>query len=377
VRFVGKAVPGPRQAGGPSKPVVRNLKKVGSIASDYTSRPYPRTAVLGSIAAVVAFTIGSYTTAVSAIVAAITALVSMRPTFHASAQEAFRQVLGVIIGASISAGLYIGFGFTPVTFFITVLSAYTLAWLLKLGEEGAVTMGVTIILVLADFSTDAIENRLLGVVLGVFVAMVLSYFARPGRPTDRVLSEALQEARAISGLLISLSTALIGEKGRLDRADSYAWLSASDSTMRRLIDIRATAEDALRGSRWSPWVSKREAQEVLRQVMLVRRAALTVHAICRDLHDSARANTVLPAELAVSLANGLTAAAVALEQQAETARSRPAELLGEDADAVQALRASREMVVKQMRALDDTRPMLLSGSLVRDTETLGDILSGD
>jgi uncharacterized membrane protein YgaE (UPF0421/DUF939 family) len=372
---MGNALPGQRGAGGSDKPVVQNLKRVGSIASGYTSRPYPRTAVLGSIAAVVAFTIGSYTTAVSAIVAAITALVSMRPTFHASAQEAFRQVLGVVIGASISAGLYIAFGFTPLTFFITVLSAYALAWWLKLGEEGAVTMGVTIILVLADFSTDAIENRLLGVVLGVSVAMVLSYFARPGRPTDRVLAEALQEARAISALLITVSTDLIESKGRLDRANSYTWLSTSDTTMRRLIEVRAAAEDALRGSRWSPWVSKRQAQEVLRQVMLVRRAALTVHAICRDLHDSARASTVLPAELALSLANGLTAAAVALEQQAETARSRPAELLGEDADAVQALRASREMVVKQMRALDDTRPMLLSGSLVRDTETLGDILS--
>jgi uncharacterized membrane protein YgaE (UPF0421/DUF939 family) len=343
----------------------------------YTRRPYARTAVLGSLAAVIGFAVGSYSTHISAIVAAITALVSLRPTFHASVQESLRQVAGVMIGALISAGLYIAFGFTPVTFFITVLSAYIIAWFMKMGEEGAVTMGVTIVLVLADFSAEGIENRLLGVVIGVVVAMALSYFARPGRPTDRVLDDALRESRVISGLLISVSSHLIEHRGSLHRAESYQWLAASDAALRQLVAVRAASEETLKGSRWSPWVRKDDAREVLEQVMLVRRAAITVHAICRDLHDSARAKTSLPADLAISLANGLTAAAVALEQQAETARLEPAKVLSDEADAVRALRASRELVVRQMRTLDDTRPMLLSGSLIRDTETLGDIITGD
>lgn len=353
--------------------VVDTVREVGRFAR----RPYTRTAVLGSVGAVIAYVIGSQTAHVSAVVAAITALVSLRPTFHASAQEAVRQVLGVMIGALVSAGLYVAVGFTPLTFFATVFSAYVIAWLLRLGEDGAVTMGVTIILVLADFSTDAIENRLLGVVVGVAVAMVMSYFARPGKPTDRVLTDVLERSRQVSGLLLGISTDLVEHAGHLRPERTAGWLATSDSVVRSLVDIRVAAEDAVRGSKWSPWVRSADAREVLRQVMLVRRLALTIHAICRDLDDGARGATTLPPELSVALANGLTAAAVALEQQADTARVTPAGTLSDDSDAIRALRASRELVVRQMRTLDDTRPILLSGALLRDTEALGDIVTGD
>lgn len=365
---VAQLIPQPREIS--ASEAVSSVRKLAK-------RPYARTAVLGSCATVVAFVIGTITPAISAVVAGITALVCLRPTFHASVQEGVRQVAGVLLGAGVSGFLVHSFGFTPITFFITIFLGYLLAWVMKLGEEGAVTIGVTVVIVLVDFTAETVENRLFGVLVGVVCAMVFSYFARPGRPTDRVLDDLFSVSQDLSALLTRIGSDLLKTGGAVSRKSAESWGRRADQQVRRLVGIRASAEDALRGAKWSPWINRDEASVVLRQVMVIRQFALTVNAICRDLADAAVSGTTLPENIATAFADSLTAAALALEEQATISMDQPAELLASDSDAMRALKVSRDLVIQRMRALDDTRPIVLSGSLVQDAEQLGKILSSE
>lgn len=340
-----------------------------------TRQPYARTAVLASLSTITAFSVASLLPHVSAVVAAITALIGVRPTFHASVEGNAKEVGGAILGALAAAVLVVNFGFNVLTFFVAIVLAYLLAWWLKLGEQGAIAMGVTIILILSNFSTEAIEVRVLGVLVGGVVAIVFSYFTRPGKPTDRMLDDAFAAAHRLSSVLTSIATDILRMDGVVTRKSADAWSRDADMMMRRVGDLRAEAEETIRGSRWSPWVDKEEAKEVLRQVMVVRAFAMTVNGITRDLSNAARSGIQLPVSVAQAFADAMTAAALALEEQAQLALDAPAELLHPESDAIKALRLSRQLLVDRVRALDDTRPILLSGALAQDAEQLGKIIT--
>ena len=351
--------------------VAQTVQKVRRIAR----RPYARTAVLASLACITAFSLASVLPLVSPVVAAITALIGVRPTFHSSVESGFKELGGAIFGALTAAVLVINFGFNPLTFFVSMVLAFFIAWWLKLGEQGAISMGVTIILILSDYSTEAIEVRILGVLVGGVVAIVFSYFTRPGKPTDRLLNDVFGVAHKLSMLLTSMATDLLVAKGAVSRKSADSWSQQADAAMSRLGELRAAAEDVVRGSRWSPWVGKEEAKEVLHQVMVVRSFAMTVNGICRDLNNAARSSTALPHDVAVAFADAMTAAAMALEEQAHLSLDAPAELLDPNSDTVKALRMTRELLVNRSRDLDETRPMLLSGALAQEAENLSKIIS--
>ena len=60
-------------------------------------------AVITASAGTVAYFLGAKFDMISSTTAAITAVVSVRHTFHESVQESFRQVLGVLIGGLVVA----------------------------------------------------------------------------------------------------------------------------------------------------------------------------------------------------------------------------------------------------------------------------------
>jgi uncharacterized membrane protein YccC len=78
-----------------SRVVVARLSRVV-----FARRPFARLAALSSIGVTAAYALGSSLPHVNAQVAAITALVAARPTFHASVQEGLRQTLGLLLGAA-------------------------------------------------------------------------------------------------------------------------------------------------------------------------------------------------------------------------------------------------------------------------------------
>ncbi|MDA8435001.1 MAG: aromatic acid exporter family protein [Actinomycetales bacterium] len=343
----------------------------------YARRPYWRVAVLSAGAAAAAYGLGSLSPHVSAVVAAITALVSVRPTFHSSLREALRQVLGVVIGAVFAFAALELVGASVLALFGAIVACFITASILRLGEEGAVAVGVTVILVVGpQFSTLAIEARLFGVVVGSALALVVSYFTRPGTPHGRALADVVELGERASALLTGIGTALADREGHLAAVLADRWLAEAEDILARTTETKHLAEDAVAGARWSPMIGHAEAQAVLAQVKLTEATAITLVGMCRDLQVAAGRDSAMPPGMATSLSHVLLATAGAITEQAETARGNPAETLDDDAVVMGAATRTRKQAASVVRGLDDTRPLLLGGSLLRDTEKITEILSG-
>jgi uncharacterized membrane protein YccC len=335
---------------------------------------YLRLAALSSLGVTAAYALASCLPEVNAQVAAITALVAVRPTFHASIQEAARQTLGLVLGAAVALLLITTVGLSLPALLVGVLACWVTARLLRLGEEGAGSLAITVILILGPtFSADAVETRFLGVAVGSLMAMLVSYFIRPGQPHERALDAALAQAERGAALLTEIADHLSRHSGHVERATAHRWLDRANKITAALARIRTAADDAVVGARWSPMIAREDAEAVAAQVRLTHATSIAVANICRDL--LAASGGPMPAALAESLAEVFAAAAEAIVDQSEGARVNPAGTLGRDDEPVQALTSTRRVAVRQVRSLDDTQPMLLGGALLADAETIADLLT--
>lgn len=344
---------------------------------DTSREPYVRLAVLSSAAAGAAYGLGSLSPHVSAVVAAITALVSVRPTFHASVQEALRQVLGVVIGAATGFIALQLVGFSVIAVFLALVAAFVSARMLRLGEEGAVAVGVTVILVIGPaFNTAAVETRLLGVLLGSVVALATSYVMRPGTPHGRALDDAVEQGRRVSELLTTIGRAIAEHDGRVPGPSAAAWLAESESILARAVEVREDAEDAVAGARFSPMIRRGEAEAVLAQARTTEATAITLVSMCRDLWLASDHEAPLPVAVAGPISDVLLATASAVTRAGDAALLAPAEPLDDSTGPVSIASRSRAQAASQVRRLDDTQPIMLGGSLLRDAEKITDLLSG-
>jgi uncharacterized membrane protein YgaE (UPF0421/DUF939 family) len=344
----------------------------------FLRRSYVRLALLSAAAAAVAYAIAGVIPWIDAAVAGLTALISVRPTFHDTAAESVRQVFGTLLGALCGLGLVSTVGYSPAAMFTLVVACFIVARYLKLGEEGAGVMGVTVILVMGPLTQLAgVEHRFAGVVLGALLALTTSLWVRPGKPHTRALSEAVHHADTTAQLLTEISDHLATHRGKVPKKTAKAWLARSETTMVDLGLVRIDADAAARSSRWSPLVNKEEAQAVLDQVRIAQVTARTVYNMCHDLAIASRKHRAMTGSLAQNMAGALAATADAISQQNETALENPAGMLAEGNSPVRDWEDSRGDVIDEMRRVDETQSILLAGSMLRDMEKITDALTED
>lgn len=343
---------------------------------DVINAPYFRLAVLSSLAATFAYFIGANSTMISGTTAAITTLVSVRHTFHDSIRESTTQIIGVLIGGTVAFVAIQVVGFNSFVVLFAVFSCFVTARLLKLGEEGAIALGITLILVIGPRTSsgalETIEQRFLGVLLGVSLAVLVSYFIRIGTPQSRALRQGLDQSQAMADLLNEISVKLALEPDSITRTMSRNWLIRAKQIVADLVDITEDAESAVAGSQWSPIIDRSEAKDVLRQVQKTKITAETVVNICRELDLTIAGSDKLPVSLAAALAGVLTATAHAIHDQAEVAEDEPAAAIDEDHDGFE---AQRKNAIAELRDLDETQPLLIGGSILRDAEKINDLLT--
>lgn len=354
----------------------RNIEGSKVSVRDVVNAPYFRLAVLSSIAATVAYFIGANSTLISGTTAAITALVSVRHTFHDSIRESATQIVGVLIGGTVAFLAIRLIGFNSFVVLFAVFSCFVTARLLKLGEEGAIALGITLILVIGPRTSsgalETIEQRFLGVLLGVTLAIVVSYFVRKGTPQSRALRAGIEQSLAMANLLNRISIKLALESDSIDRSTSRGWLIEAKKIVEDLVEITEAAQSAVAGSEWSPIIDREEAKAVLRQVQKTKITAESVVSICRDLDLTIASSERLPESLAAAIAGVLTATAHAIHDQAEVAQEEPAAAIDEDQDGFE---AQRQNAITEMRHLDETQPLLIGGSILRDAEKINDLLT--
>lgn len=341
-------------------------------------RPFLRTALLSAVATTVTYAAATAVSWIDPTAAALSVLVAMRTTFHASAQEAFKQVLGTVIATGMAFAAISVIPAAPVAIFVGLLAAYGVVRMLRnqLGDDAAITVAIPLVLVVAaHFSGDQAAERVAGVVLGSVAGMLASWFSRPGLPHERILAKNLVMAGSLSALLVTIADVLAHAKQTVTVELAGEWLTQAESTLRELHELETRALDAVEGASWSPTVEADDAAAVLAQVRITMATAVTVSGICRDLLAAAVDETELPERTAVAVASVLAATAELITEQAETARERPAEALGEDAPQLQDVDQARDKAIARLRELDDTQPLLLGGSLLRDSDKIATVLA--
>lgn len=351
----------------------RNVAGKKVTVSDIVAAPYFRLAVLTTIAGTLAYFIGANLPNISGITAAITAVVSVRHTFHDSAQQSFLQIIGVIIGGSVAFVASQVIGFNSVVVMLAIFTCFVAARLLKLGEEGAIALVVTVILVVGpNVTASTLEQRFFGVLLGAAFATFVSYFVRKGSPQDRALMAGIEQSYAMSALLNSIALALTENDGKVDPKIASKWLVRAEFIANEIDDIKESAKSALAGAAWSPAIDYAETKAVVAQIEMTEATASTLLNICRELVLTSGSSQQLPALLASALAGVLSATAEVIADQAENAEDHPANLQHDDLDDWQ---DNRTRAIAQLRNLDDTQPMLIGGSILRDAEKITEILS--
>lgn len=340
---------------------------------------YARLAFYASIAATAAFIVGLIAPNVSSVVAAITALLATRSTFHESILEGGRQVAGTVAGAIVGGVLLVSFGFNPFVLVASLVVAYGIGRLLRLGEEGALTIAVTVILVLGlHLDGDAVESRILGVVVGAAIALLLSLFVPLENPQDRALNRAVSYSRSISALLKDISGALRKRSEGIAIPQSLAqkWLDEAEQVRVGLEELVREAEEIAKGAKWSPVLQRDEAEQVLAQCRIATDLSVTVVGMCRELLVTEATGSVSNT-LALHLSEMFDAAADVVASQAETAHSAPAQALPANAPSVRAFAESQVATRGAVRDLDETGALLLGGSLLQDGATIKHILADE
>jgi hypothetical protein len=153
---------------------------------------------------------------------------------------------------------------------------------------------------------------------------------------------------------------------------SRDWLVEAKKIVQDLVEITAQAENAVAGTGWSPILDRKETQAVLKQVQKTKITAETLVNICRELDLTFASSDKLPETLAAALAGVLTATAHAINDQAEAAEERPSAVIAEDEDGFE---AQRQNAISELRHLDETQPLLIGGSILRDAEKINDLLT--
>lgn len=335
---------------------------------------YWRYAIIASGASTLAYLLGSHIPHVSGLVAAITALIAVRPTFHASAKEGFSQILAILMGAGIALLVTLIFGFSSAVVLIALLACFLLAQLLSL-EGSAIGISISVLLVAGPhFDRALVETRFFGVALGSAIALLGSFWTRPGKPHERALDAILSQENQVATLLASIGYSLAQKRGEIEESSAIQWLEEAKGIERRVLEIRHEADDALKGHRWSPLVTEEDALAVISQVKIVQALVNTVLNIIRDLRVASRATEPLSASLAAHLSKALISTADVISEQSEVASENPANLVSLSKEEVASRMEDQKHVLNHLRELHDS-PLLIGGSVLQDTNKIKSILT--
>lgn len=306
-------------------------------------------------------------------VAAILALVTIRPTLHEAVREGFVQVAGTVVGAMLGLLVINAFGFNILTLSLLVVVSFLLAWILKLGEEGAVAIGITLILINGPLFQDihAVEGRLFGVVVGAIVALFYSYWILPGKPHQRALQDVVKQGIAVASILKSVGEKMQRKELTIEIVNENIY--KIDSIMSKIVTLKDDAKDAVEGSKWSPILNREEAELVLQQVIMTEMVSTNVYSILLDIHRFLRLEASLGESSRLDLSSLVLKTAESIAHQANTAVLKPASKISQYTK--DSLIDKKKKAANRLKGSSDTQSIVLGGSILSDLTKIRDIIS--
>jgi len=342
----------------------------------FSTQPYWRYALIASTSSGLAYLIATQIPHVSPIVASITALIAVRPTFHASAREGVSQILAIFLGALVAFLLNLTIGYTSIVVFLAIFASFVLAKLLKM-ENAGIGIAISVLIVFGPhLDSSALKSRFFGVALGALIALIGSFWTRPGKPHERALDAILSQEMRLPHSLALIGNTLAKRQGDLSEGETTVWLDKAKKIDRMVVEIRNEAEDALKGRRWSPLINEEDAMAVIQQVRIVQALVHTVQNIIRDLRVASRQEEAISPELAIHLSEVILATSEVISEQSEVAADNPAGHVEESPEELEGREEIQRTALEHIRELDDST-LLIGGSIIQDTNKINNILTGN
>jgi len=296
----------------------------------------------------------------------------VRPSIYSSVTDAIRLIVGTLIGAGIAIGMWAWLGYSFWIVIASILLTLIASALLRLGDHGALNMTITTLLVLGPGSsiTEG-AGRMASTLLGVGIALIVSFYMQPTTPVQRAHAGLAAVATRARGILVDMSELL-----DLDTPPEVRqrWVTRTDRLTATLVDL---ADDVAEARSWVRWAPRARAEDGARVAALYTSTTQLVAAVSQITRTLNAAPVVLhlPADLLEEVRRMLAAASGVVGLGDDEGR-RPVTDSGAHRRVAELHRARRD-VATTMRDLEHTAPMVLSGALLAGVEQLAEAVEGD
>lgn len=272
-------------------------------------------------------------------VAAITAVLTVQSNLHKASGEAITQLVGTAVGAVLALALAHTALPDALSAGLAVTGAFLLARLLRLGEEAAVLLPITALIVLGPGLAEATAvDRLGATLIGALVAVLCSLLSERSTPLEHAEEMVARLADSTAELLSDVAR---GAAEGHDVEQALTWLDTARELNLEVDAVRAACQEAVGFSRWYPKASQAEAAALYARFLAVEHTVVSVRAVTRTLVDAAERNVAIPNQ-AVGVA--LEAAARATEAHAAAPLPVDEDLM--DTQELQAVNAGGVLVVE-------------------------------
>jgi len=247
--------------------------------------------------------------------APLAAVLTVQVTVWDSVSRGLQRALGVVVGVLLAYALARLLGIHVWSVALVVFVSWVAGQVLRLGQQGAVQVPVSALLVLVlgasttGYALDRVVDTFLGAAVGILVSLIS--VPRAHLPQAR---EGLKDlASGISGILRDLASALTAPGA--DFADLLARARQLDS---RAKTVALLVQQTLTATRWSPtgYRDRPSAERLVAGVTTLSPVERSTRGIARVLADAGAGPRQVP-ELAGALASLLRSVADEVDEWAD------------------------------------------------------------
>lgn len=351
------------------------MKFLKTASSTFLFRLYSlRLVVIATLATFSAYSLANLAPEwISPTVAGIIALTGMKPTLHDTVRETIRQVVGTTVGAFLGLLLINWLGFNSFTLLVIVAIGLLVGVILNMDMQGTLTISATVLLVAGPLlgSIDNVEERIAGVALGAVFAFIGSILLTRRNPHKQILEELVKIGRVNSKLVLEISN--VFQEGEHTIETANAWLEQIEGNIKKLADLRDRIQTVYQDARWSPLLKKAEIKKVRHQAFIMKQTAENIRSIVQAIINSLEHDVVLPTKASNVFGSLLREIGEAVKEQSKIAATNPSGNISLERE--QVLREKRKKVANEIRKMDDTRAIMLGGSLIHEATNIKDALT--
>lgn len=335
-----------------------------------------RAVFFAALSAVLAFSIASTAPQfINPTIAAVLSLSSIKTSLNDTVKETIKQTAGSFFGALLGIVLVQFVGFNLVSIVVIVVVSMLVGFLIRLHIVGGLAIAATAILVSGPLFGDfqSIEQRVAGVIVGALCAFFVSWFMAPWNPRKRLLDVGLRLGETLVALMDEIS-GKYRKNTVITIKQVDVWLDSVDEVESALRTTRREAEQLLKDSRWTPFVKGTDAEHVYEQLSIVKANASALKTVVLAIENAVEHKVQLSALAAKRIAKLIQVSRNGIFEQLQIAQVNPG--AGVDADVEETIRLRRSKLADEMTQMDDTRAIMLGGTLMHEATKIKDLISG-